>query len=174
MKKYIFSFVFLLPLQLLFSQDIVTLNKIYEVSTKLGIKNSISIDTMLINTRNERISRRVTEQQSLLLKASEYYLSQDYENALYFIKQVEIRFRNNGLNNLSYFISIGSNAHLNLPKATAKWYYTANRINCIEPENLKTIHNEIKEYLTRDEFEKGLSYYYYFHQRMKILAAIYD
>jgi hypothetical protein len=174
MKNYIFLFLFLLLIQSSFSQDVATLIKLHELSVNLGIKNSISIDTMLINSRNEKINRRVSEQQLLLLKASEYYLNGDYENSLFFIKQAEIRFRNNDLNNLKYFVYIGSCAHLNLPVEAAKFYYIANNTDCIDPVNMIAIKNEIKNTISKELFERGLSRYYYYHKRMNILEDIYN
>jgi hypothetical protein len=174
MKKYILPFIFLLFIQSLFAQDIATLTKLHAASGKLGIRNNISIDTMLINTGYEKISRRVSEQQLLLLKATEYYLNEDYENSLYYIKKVEFRFRNNDLNCLQYLVYIGSFAHLNLPVAAAKFYYIANRLNTVDPENMEIIKTEIKNTLTKESFELGLSRYYYYHQRVKILEDIYN
>lgn len=174
MIKNIFPIIFFFLVNASYAQDVATLVKLNELCGKLGINSSISIDTMLINTKNEKITRRVTEHQLLLLKASEYYINNDYENSLYFIKQVELKFRNNGLNGLKYLVHIGSYAHLNMPIEAAKFYYVANRINCIDPANMQRINNEIKNTLSKELFEKGLSRYYYYHQRIKILVEIYD
>jgi hypothetical protein len=173
MKKLLFLFISFALAQFSNGQDITTLTKLHEVSEKLGVSSNLSIDTMLIRAGYERVNRRITEQQQTLLKAAECYLNNDFENSFYYIQRVELVFRNNDLNNLKYVVQIGTYAHLNEAKLAAKFYYIANRSNTLLPQNLSIILKTIKDNLPEKAFEKGLARYYYYHQRMYILASIY-
>jgi hypothetical protein len=174
MKKFLFIFLTFILINNSFGQDISILIKLHEVSEKLGLISSISLDTLLIRSGYERVNRKISEQQLSLLKATECYLNSDYENSFFYIKKADIIFRNNDLNNLKFVVLIGTCANLNEAKLTAKWFYFINRNNVMLPQNKKIIYNLIKSNFNREDFEKSLSLYYYYHKRMKLLDEIYN
>ncbi len=172
MKKIISVYIFIFLVHYSFGQEIATLLKLHDVSVSLGIINSVSVDTIAIKARPEKINGRISEQQLFLLRASESYSAKDFENAGYYVKKVVLLFKNNDLNNLKYVIMVGSYANLKDARETAKYFYIVNRTRRLDPENLKIIRKEIRNNFTRDIFEQALSTFYYYHERLRIIDEI--
>ncbi|MBI4647990.1 MAG: hypothetical protein HY738_15745 [Bacteroidia bacterium] len=151
MKKIFSAFIFLFIVSYSFGQDITTLLKLHDISIALGVANDISI---------------------FLLRAVECYSTKDYETSNYYIKKVVINFSNLDLNNLKFVVLLGSYANLKDVKQTAKYFYIADKSTLIAPENMEIIRSEIRKNFKKDVFDEALSYYYYYHARLKIIDEI--
>jgi len=171
-KKIIPVFIFVFLVHYSFGQEVATLLKLHDLSVALGVSNNISIDTFTIKSRPGKINIRISEQQMFLLRASESYSAKDYENSSFYARKVVLLFENNDLNNLRYVIMVGSLANLKDARETARFFYIANKIKRIDPESLKIIRREIRNNFTRDIFEKALSTFYYYHDRLRMLDEI--
>jgi hypothetical protein len=172
MKKVISVVVFTLIMQHSFGQDMPTLIKLHDVSTSLGISNSITVDTLLLKERIDKINNRVAEQQSYLLRAAEFYTKKDYENSIYYIKRVVINFKTIDFNTLKFLLLIGNYANLKDIENTARYFYIVNKSRLIDPENMRAITSAVRDNFSRADFDDALSPYYYYHRRLKMLDAI--
>ncbi len=172
MKKAFPVLIFILIINYSFGQDMTTLVKLHNVSVALGISNSRPVDTILFKSEIQKINRKLTEQQSYLLKAAEYYNAKDYENSREYSRRVVFRFKINEYNNLRYVVLIGSFANLKDIKNTAKFLYIAGKTRLIDPENMVIIREAIRNNFKKDNFDEALSNYFYYHDRMKVLDEI--
>jgi hypothetical protein len=171
MKKTFPVIIFIFIINHSFGQDMTTMIKLHDVSVALGI-NSRPVDTILFKSGKQKINRRVTDQQSYLLKAAEYYNAKDYENSHEYIKRVVLRFKIKEYNTLRYILLIGGYANIKDIKNTAKFLYIANKTKFVGPENMNLVREAIRNNFKKDDFDNALSYYFYYHHRMKILDEI--
>lgn len=171
MKNILPAFILLFLSNLSSGQEVPTAVKLFRISISLGVTNRISVDTLPGSSNQIWINNRESAAQSILLKAAESYKAKDYENSNNYSKKAG-RLSNTDLFNLKYVILIGSFANLKDVKQTAKYFYIADKTNLIDPENMKIIRKEIRLNFKRDIFDEALSYYYYYHARLRILDEI--
>ena len=156
-----------------FSQDINTLIKLNRACIQLG-STALTQDSLQADNNLAGINSKMAAHQVLLLKSAEYFISSDYEQSDYYIKQVRMNFRNKEYNNLKFLLMICNFAHTGDMKETARHYYIIKKINLMEPGSMKIIHKEIAGSLERVPFDEALSHYFYYHQRLNILDEIYN
>ncbi len=156
-----------------FGQDINTLIKLNRACIQLG-STGLPQDSLQVDVSLAKINFKMATHLVLLLKSAEYYLSKDYPQSDYYIKQVRMNFRHKEYNNLKFLLMICNYAHTGDIKETARHYYIIKKINLMEPGNMKIIHKEIAGNLERVPFDDALSHYFYYHQRLNILDEIYN
>jgi hypothetical protein len=170
MKKLFLVSIIILLFNYSFGQNITTLLKLHDVSIVLGIANITPIDTLLNKSNIENY--KIAEQQLYLLRAAEYYLNKDYENSGFYIKKVAINFKSIDYNNLKYVVLIGSYAKLKDIKETARYFYIINKSKPVDPENMNLIRSLIGDNFKKDDFDKALAHFYYYHDRLKLINEI--
>ena len=172
--KHLFSIlIFIFLINYSFGQDLTTFKKLHEGSASLGLSNNSPLDTLVLSLRIEKNKHRVMEQLYILLKAAEYYKVKDYQNAAFYIRKVFLRFEATEYNNLKFVVLLGSLCNTKDIEQTAENFYIANRSKLVDPECIKIINEEIRKNFPKKDFEKALSYYYYYHDRQKIIDGIY-
>jgi hypothetical protein len=156
MKKLI-PLIFLMLFGFIASaQNISTLIKLSDISNALGMVNNFASDTVLVKAINAKMKKKAAEQQLFLLRAAEYYKTNDYESAIFYIKKVK-DFDFIDLNNLKYVILVGSYANRKDINNTAKTFYDA--LKKVDPVNLRLIRAEIKPNFKKKDFDKAFSVY---------------
>lgn len=164
--------MFSLLIDFSYGQDISTLMRLHNYSVSLGSTSSASFDTLLMKARVGKMDFRIAEQLVYLLRAAEFYSTRDYENSSYYIQKVGINSRYPEYYNLKLLLFNGNYANLKDLKNTARYFYIVNKAEFIDPYNLKTIRNVIKDNFKKNDFDDALSYYYYYHKRLKIIDEI--
>jgi hypothetical protein len=172
MKKIFSVIIFSLLIDCSFSQDISTLMRLHDFSISLGSTNNASFDTLLMKARVGKMDIKITEQLVYLLRAAEFYSTRDYENSSYYIKKAGINYRYPEYYNLKFLLVIGNYANLKDLENTARFFYIVNKVEFIDPYNLKTIRSFIRNNFKKDAFNDALSHYYYYHQRLKLIDEI--
>lgn len=172
MKKISSALIGIFLISNLFGQDITTLTKLHDISESLGIANTISIDSVIIFAKKEKVSVKVLEPKLFLLRAAEYYSNKDYENSIFYIKKIRGYFRFIDYNNLKYAVLIGSYANMKDINNTAMYLYIVRRNQFVDPKTTQIIQTSIRNNFTKDNFEKVLSYYFYYHERQKVMSEI--
>lgn len=172
MKKIFSVIIFSLFIGSSFGQDMSTLMRLHDFSISLGSAANVSLDTLLIKARALKMDIKSTEQLVNLLRAAELYSTMDYESSSYYIKKVVINNRYPEYSNLKFLLLIGNYANLKDIENTAKYFYIVNRLEFIDPYNMKTIRSVIRNNFKKDAFNDALSYYYYYHQRIKLIDEI--
>jgi hypothetical protein len=157
-----------------FCQDINTLVKLNRMCVQLGSSRRLPADSLQLQLSLSKINIKTAQHLDLLLKAAENYLLKDYEHSSYYIQLVHMNFRNPEYNNLKLLLMICNFAHEKNIQETARHYYIIKKINLMEPGNMEFIHNEIAGNFERASFDKALSQFFYYHQRLKILDTIYN
>jgi hypothetical protein len=174
MKKRITSVIGLIFLaNILHSQEIPTLRKLYDISIKLGVTYMTIADTIRSSPSQAGFNYLLTEREKSLLKAAEFYLQKDYSSAVLYSKKSRNNFRNKDLANLSFVLLIGSYSNLKEIKLAAKYLYIAIRKKQIYSENMEVIRAGIRSNFSRHDFDDALSTYFYYHDRQRILQEIY-
>lgn len=174
MKKRIASFiVFIFLANILHSQAIPTLRKLYDISAKLGVTCMATPDTIRSLTSQADLNYSLSEREKSLLRAAEFYLQKDFGSALLYSKKSRINFRNVDLANLSFVLLIGSYSYLKEIKLTAKYLYIAIRKKQMYSENMELIRASIRSNFSRHDFDDALSTFFYYHDRQRILQEIY-
>lgn len=172
MKKTFSVLLFLLFITCSFGQDVTTLLKLNDYSISLGSSDSAYIDTFLIKARVKRLNTKTAEQLVYLSRAAEHYSNKDYENAKLNIQRVRMNFHYPEYNNLKFLLFIGTYANLKDLKNSAKHFYIVYRSKDLTPYTLKTIRGIIRNNFTKEAFSDELSYYFYYHERLKIIDEI--
>jgi hypothetical protein len=157
----------------LHSQEIPTLGKLYDISSKLGVRCLERTDTALTSSYRGDFNYRLSEREKYLLKAAEFYNLKDYDNANLYSKMSRFNFRNKDLLNLSFVLLIGSYSNLKEIRPTSKYFYIAVRKKHIYPENMELIREAVRSNFSRSDFDDALSPYFYYHDRLRILQDIY-
>ncbi|HJY63831.1 MAG TPA: hypothetical protein VJ455_06725 [Ignavibacteria bacterium] len=145
---------------------------LHDFSISLGSTNSASCDTLLMKARVGKMDIKISEQLVYLLRAAESYSIKDYENSSYYIQKVRINNRYPEYYNLKLLLFIGNYSNLKDLKNTARYFYIVNKVEFIDPYNMKTIRSEIRNNFKKDAFDDALSYYYYYHRRLKLIDEI--
>jgi hypothetical protein len=171
MKSKILVILFSLLINYSFGQDLNTLMKLHDYSLAFGCTN-IAADTLLMKARIGKMHIKTAEQLIYLLRAAEHYTIKDYENSKLFIQKIGNTLRYPEYDNLKFFLQIGIYSNLKDIENTAKHFYIVSKYVYLDSNNLESIRNEIRNNYKRDSFDYSLSFYYYYHQRMKILNEI--
>jgi hypothetical protein len=175
MKKRISSAIALIFLvNILHSQEIPTLGKLYDISARLGVTFMLSADTMPTPAYQSDFNYPLNERETYLLKAAEFYSKKDYVTTNLYLKKSRINFRNKDLSNLSYVLLIGSYSNLQEIAFAAKYFYIIVRKGQLYPENMELVRAGIRSNFSRSDFDDALSIYFYYHDRQKILRDIYS
>jgi len=172
MKKIYSVLLLSLLIDCSFGQDLSTLMRLHDFSISLGSTDNASFDTLLMKARVGKMDIKTAEQLVYLLRAAEFYSTKDYENSSYYIQKVGINSRYPEYYNLKLLLFIGNYSNLKDIKNTARYYYIVNKAKDIDPNNMKTIRSEIRNNFKKDAFDDALSYYYYYHERLKIIDEI--
>jgi hypothetical protein len=175
MKKKLTSVIFLIFLaNILLSQEIPTLKKLYEISVKLGVTFMVTTDTMPTSAYQADFNILLNERETYLLKAAEFDTLKDYVTSNLYITKARTNFRNKDFVNLSFVLLIGSYSNLKEIALSAKFFYIAARKKQLYPENIELIGAGIKNNFSRHDFDDALSTYFYYHDRQAILQSIYN
>jgi len=172
MKKIFPVIIFSLLINYSSGQDLTTLMRLNDFSISLGSTDRASVDTSLMKARIGKMNIKISEQLVYLLRAAEYYSTKDYENSSSYIQKVRINFKYPEYDNLKFLLFIGNYSNLKDLNNAAKYFYIVNKYEFIDPQNMKTMRSEIRNNFKKDDFDDALSYYFYYHQRLKIVDEI--
>jgi len=172
MKQLVLLVTIIIAVFNLHGQDLNTTIQLHEISLKLNIPNSISIDTVLIKSSGYKANLLITEQMLYLLRSAECYLQGDFDNSAFYIRKVTFRFKNPDFNTLKYFLLLSGYASTKDTDKTAYYYYDVIQSQILPPDCMQKINIEIAKHYNRNEFDDALAPYFYYHQRQAILDGI--
>lgn len=137
----------------IFAQSINTLVRLHRISEGVGIVNSVVNDTAIIAKRKIKQKRKYEEQQLCLLRATEYFSTEDYESSLFYIKRVK-KLKSIDMINIKYVVLVCSYARMEDLYNASKFYIEA--VNKVDPVNLRLIKKTVGECFTKVVFEKAM------------------
>ncbi len=153
------------------AQEYSTMMELHEYSVSLGCTTG-DADTLLIKSRVGLMPVRTSQQMVYLLRAAESYVIKDYKNSSLFLNKIGGILRMPEYDNVKYFLVVANYCNLKDIENAAKHFYLLNKYAYLDPQNLNSIHKEIRNNFEKEAFDHALSYYYYYHKRQEVLNEI--
>jgi hypothetical protein len=155
-----------------YSQDTTSVIKLREFIEKIGFTNRISVDSMMKIVYQKKPARGTINMFETLCKSAEAYCNNDYRKALNYAARVSYRTNLNDCRDLKWIILFSCCIHIKDRKHYPKMYAVMNDRKFLLPDNLQLVRNIIRENFTKADFDKALSRYYYYHDRMRVLDEL--